>query len=166
MISKIIDILNFILITILLVLFLEEFFLNIFKLLGNLKYTYLSNKKYNEKKVRKKLYKKLSKMIYLKKEINISKEFWIQLEEYNSYTTLKYIFTNNKISFVYRKDCDKYLYNYYDFNAHEDGFIDRWIDEIRDMFNSESKIILEDIVMESPLDKTKKVDVLRITSCI
>lgn len=132
--------------------------------MGHLICKYLSNRRYNEKKVKKKLYNRLRKMLSVEKEINICKEFWIPIEEYDSYTTLKYLFTGNKISFVYRKGCDKYLYNYYDFNAYKDGFVEKWIEEIKKMFASEKSIKVEDITMESSNDNTKSVEVLRLIS--
>lgn len=132
--------------------------------LGNIIYKCLSNRKYNEKKVKKKLYNRLKKMLTIEKEINICKEFWIPIEEYDSYTTLKYLFTGNKMSFIYRKGCDKYLYNFYDFNAHKDGFTEKWIEEIRNMFKSEESIKVEDIVIENSNDNKKNRNILRIIS--
>lgn len=135
------------------------------ELLGSIMYKCLSNRKYNEKKVKKKLYNKLRKILSIEKEINICKEFWIPIEEYDSYTTLKYLFTGNKISFIYRKGCDKYLYNFYDFNAHKDGFVEKWIEEIKNMFDSEDSIKVEEVVVENSNDNKKNRNILRISSC-
>lgn len=131
--------------------------------------TYLVNKlssrrRYNEKKVKRKLYDRIEKMLCYRKEIDICKEFWIPVEEYDSCITLKYIFTGNKRSFIYRKDIDKYLYNFYDANAHKDGFVEKWIEEIRNMFDSDSYVLVEDAIVENPYDDTKNRNVLRIIS--
>lgn len=138
--------------------------INILKnVLEYITYRYMCNKKFNEKKVKKKLYKKLKRILHIKKEINICKEFWIPIDEYESYTTLKYLFTENKNSFVYKKGCDKYLYNFYDMNAYKEDFIEKWIDEIKKMFSSEDYVKIEDITISNPIDDTKSRDVVRVS---
>lgn len=115
-----------------------------------------------KKKVKKRLYNRLRQILSAEKEIIICKEFWIPIEEYDYYTTLKYIFTGNKRSFIYRKGCDKYLYNFYDFNAYKDGFIEKWIEEIKKMFDSENSIRVEEIIIKDS-DDAKNRSILKIS---
>ena len=121
---------------------------------------YLSNKKYNEAKVRRKLYKRIYEMLRIQKEVAICNNLWISHGEYASYVTLNYIFTNNTNSFVYRKNVDKYLYNFYDFNGYKDDFVFKWINEIKRMFETVSDVQIEEIQVKNPCNPDECKDVL------
>lgn len=133
------------------------------RLIDYIAYKHICNKKFNEKKIKRKLYNRLKQILYVKREIKICKEFWIPFEEYEYYITLKYIFTENKKSFIYRKGSDKYLYNFYDMNAYKEGFIEKWIEEIKNMFSLEESVKIEDITIPSPIDNAKSRDVVRVS---
>lgn len=146
------------------ILFVIESIKKIANYISNL---YLSNKKYNENKIKKKLYKRIQSILNKQKEIHINKAFWIPKDDYDRYITLKYLFTNNKETFKYNKSCDKYLYNYYDYNAYQDGFIEKWIEEIKLMFLSNNAVEVKDIVEKDEKDekyilkiKEKEKDIL------
>ena len=92
----------------------------------------LSKKNYNERKVRKRLIKRIKRELKKVGFFYLSDKYTLTDEEYCLYVNLKYLFTDNKRDFVYKLGTDMYLYNYYDFNANKDGFIDKWIKEIKD----------------------------------
>lgn len=124
---------------------------------------YLKKRKYNEKKVKRKLYIQIYKILALEKEINLCEDFAISQEEYESYTTLKYLFTKNKNTFTYKKDSDKYLYNFYDFNAHKDMFIEKWIKEIKDMLQNDEYISIKETFIENHLEESSSKKILKIS---
>ena len=124
---------------------------------------YLKKRKYNEKKIKRKLYIQIYRILLLEKEINLCEDFAICKEEYESYTTLKYLFTKNKNTFKYNKGSDKYLYQFYDFNAHKDMFIEKWIKEIQLMFKTDKYIKLEEAYVDSLYDASQKKKVLKIS---
>ena len=133
----------------------------VFKMFTGMYNKYLEAKKYNEKRVKRKLYAQIKKILSKEKEIYICKDFWISPNEQSSYTTLKYLFTKNKDALVYKKGTDRYLYNYYDFNAYKDDFVNKWIKEISDLNGSD--ISVEETVVENYLDESEKKTVLKIT---
>ena len=124
---------------------------------------YLKKKKFREKKIKRRLYLQIYRILVNEKEINLTDEFYITKDEYSSYTTLKYLFTKNKNTFRYIKNSDKYLYQYYDFNAHKDMFIETWIEEIKLMLESDEFIKIEEAYVDDLNDNSKKKKVLRIS---
>lgn len=124
---------------------------------------YLKKRKYNEKKIKRKLYIQIYRILALEKEINLCEDFAISKEEYKSYTTLKYLFTRNKDTFTYRKDADKYLYNFYDFNAHKDMFIEKWIKEVKEMLKDDECITIEETFIEDCLEESSLKKILKIS---
>ena len=124
---------------------------------------YLKKRKYNEKKIKRKLYIQIYRILLLEKEISLCEDFAICKEEYESYTTLKYLFTRNKNTFVYKKDADKYLYNFYDFNAHKDMFIEKWIKEIKEMLKDDEHISIEETFIENNLEESSSKKILKIS---
>lgn len=133
----------------------------VFKIFASIYNKYLEVKKYSERKVKRKLYTQIKKILSKEKEIYLCKDFWISPDEQSSYTTLKYLFTKNKDTFVYKKGSDRYLYNYYDFNAHKEDFVCKWIEEIRNL--NGSGIVVEETLVENYLDESEKKSVLKIT---
>ena len=129
---------------------IRQIVVDIFKAL---RIEYLKKKKFNEKKVKRRLYIQIYRILVNEKEIHLTDDFYITKDEYSCYTTLKYLFTKNKYTFKYRKSCDKYLYQFYDFNAHKDMFIEKWIEEIKSMFSSDEFIKLEEVFVDN-FDKT------------
>lgn len=133
----------------------------VINILSNIYFRYLESKKYSEKKVKRKLYAQIKQILSTEKEIYLCKEFWISPEKYKYYTTLKYLFTKNKSSFVYRKDSSRYLYNYYNFNAHKEDFLDKWIQIIKSW--NDKDIIIEEIVLKNSSEDDDGKSVLKIT---
>ena len=132
-------------------------------IINNIKYSYLKKKKYNKDKIRKRLYHQICKILVENKEIVLCRDFYISSEEYSLYTTLKYLFTKNKDTFLYKKGSDKCLFYFYDFNAHEDGFVEKWIEEIKSMFECHNFIECREDFVEDYYDETVKRSVLRIS---
>ena len=130
-------------------------------LFGGIYVKYLSVKKYNENMVRKKLGTQLYKLLLEDKKIYICDEYWIKSEEYSSYVTLKYIFTGDKKIFKYNKKYDKYLYNFFDFNAYKEGFTQKWINEIKNI--KDERISVKEVVIKDYFDETKEKKVLEVS---
>lgn len=131
-------VLNIILFTVSFVVFVPIFTLfsvgellmfKIFKLTSR----YWERKKYNEIKVQKKLRKAILKELKKNGFFYLVDKYALDREEYVTCVNLKYLFTSNKEDFVYKIGTSKYLFNYYDFNAHKDGFVDKWIKKIQCM---------------------------------
>lgn len=115
----------------------------------------------NKNLVRKKLYSQINKILDEEKEIYLCRDYWIKVEEYSSYVTLKYLFTGDKKTFKYIDKYDKYLYNYYDFNSHKSNFTTEWIDEIKKF--QDSKILIEETFIKDYFDDSKSKKVLKIS---
>lgn len=139
---------------------IRQIIVDIFKAL---RIGYLKKKKFSEKKIKRKLYLQIYRILVNEKEINLTNDFYITKDEYSSYTTLKYLFTENKNTFEYIKNTDKYLYQFYDFNAHKDMFIETWIEEIKLMLEADKFIKIEEAYVDDLNDNSKKKKVLRIS---
>lgn len=120
-------------------------------------------RKYSEKKVRRKLEARIKKVVRREGEIYLCKDFWISPDEYSLYTTLKYLFTGNKEDFECKRGCDKYLFNYYDLNAHKEDFVEKWIRELKGL-NSRN-INVQEATISTPDSSEKSVLKISCKNC-